>query len=126
MVCQARHSCEDAIRQRDELHGRNSPRTYESVISHQSYLHPSTPRGNGLVERQNRTLLTLLRVYASRRMQEWDEHIDGVLGAYNSTRHATTGFSPYMLQHGAEKSIPLSLIFTPNSQREALTLKKIL
>ena len=45
-------------------------------------------------------------------MQDWDEHIDGVLGAYNSTRHATTGFSPYMLQHGAEKSIPLSFIYS--------------
>ena len=44
-------------------------------------------------------------------MQDWDEHIDGVLGAYNSTRHATTGFSPYMLHHGAEKSIPLSFIY---------------
>ena len=72
---------------------------------------PAHPRGNGLVERQNRTLLTLLRVYTSRRMQDWDEHIDGVLGAYNSTRHATTGFSPSMLHHGAEKSIPLSFIY---------------
>ena len=41
-------------------------------------------------------------------MQDWNEHLDGVLFAYNSTRHATTGFSPYMLQHGAEKSTPLS------------------
>ena len=72
---------------------------------------PAHPRGNGLVERQNRTLLTLLRLYTSRRMQDWDEHVDGILGAYNSTRHATTGFSPYMLQHGAEKSIPLSFIY---------------
>ena len=55
---------------------------------------PAHPRGNGLVERQNRTLLTLLRVYTSRRMHDWDEHIDRVLGAYNSTRHATTGFFP--------------------------------
>ena len=44
-------------------------------------------------------------------MQDWDDHIDGVLGAYNSTRHATRGFSPYMLQHGAEKSTPLSFIY---------------
>ena len=72
---------------------------------------PEHPRGNGLVEQQNRTLLTLLRVYTSRRMQDWDEHIDGVLGAYNLTRYATTGFSLYMLHHGAEKSIPLSFIY---------------
>ena len=68
---------------------------------------PAHPRGNGLLECQNTTLLTLLRVYTSRRMQDWNEHIDGVLGAYNATRDGTTGFSPYMLQHGAEKSIPL-------------------
>ena len=79
---------------------------------------PSHPRGNGLVERQNRTLLTLLRVYTSRRMLDWDEHIDGDLGAYNSTRHATTGFSPYMLQHDAEKSIPLSFIYPEFAARE--------
>ena len=79
---------------------------------------PAHPRGNGLVERQNRTLLTLLRVYTSRRMSDWDEHIDGVLGAYTSTRHATTGFSPYMLQHGAEKSIPLSFIYPEFAARE--------
>ena len=40
-------------------------------------------RGKGLVERQNRTLITVLRVYTSRRMQDWDQHFDGVLGAYN-------------------------------------------
>ena len=78
---------------------------------------PAHPRGNGLVERQNRTLLTLLRVYTTRRLQDWDEHIDGALGAYNSTRHATTGFSPYMLQHGAEKSIPLSFIYPEFARR---------
>ena len=30
------------------------------------------------------------------------------MGAYNSTRHATTGFSPYMLTRGTEKAIPLT------------------
>ena len=30
------------------------------------------PRTQGLVERQNRTLLTLLRVFCSRRMRDWD------------------------------------------------------
>ena len=72
---------------------------------------PGHPRGNGLVERQNRTLLTLLRVFTTRRMQTWDQHLDEVLGAYNSTRHATTGFSLYMLTHGMEKSIPLSFLY---------------
>ena len=66
---------------------------------------PALSRGNGLVERQNRTLLTLLRVCTSRRMLDWDEHMGGVLGAYNSTRHATTGFSPYMLNMAQKRPI---------------------
>ena len=60
------------------------------------------PRTQGLVERQNRTSLTLLRVFCSRRMRDWDQHLEEVMGAYNSTRHATTGFSPYMLTRGTE------------------------
>ena len=85
---------------------------------------PAHPRGNGLVELQNRTLLTLLRVYTSRRMLDWDEHIDGVLGAYNSTRHATTGFSPYMLQHMARKNLFRSRSYIPSLQHENSSLRK--
>ena len=69
------------------------------------------PRTQGLVERQNRTLLTLLRVFCSRRMRDWDQCLYEVMGAYNSTRHATTGFSPYMLTRGMEKAIPLTFLY---------------
>ena len=33
------------------------------------------------------------------------------MGAYNSKRHATTGFSPYMLTRGVEKAIPLTFLY---------------
>ena len=71
---------------------------------------PVHPRGNKLVERQNQTLLIFLRVSTSSRMRDWNENIERMLGAYNSTRHATAGLLPYMLQHGAENSFPLSFI----------------
>ena len=69
------------------------------------------PRTQGLVEWQNRTLLSLLRVLCPRRMRDWDQHLDEVIGAYNSTRHATTGFSPYMLTRGVEKAITLTFLY---------------
>ena len=69
------------------------------------------PRTQGLVARQSRTLLILLRVFCSRRMRDWDQYLDKVMGAYNSTRHATTGFSPYMLTTGMEKPIPLNFLY---------------
>ena len=69
------------------------------------------PRTQGLVDRQNRMLLTLLRVFFSRGMRDWDRHLDEVVGAYNSTRHATTGFFPYMLTRGTEKAIVLTYLY---------------
>ena len=37
--------------------------------------------------------------------------MDEVMGACNSTRHQTTGFSPYMLTRGTEKAIPLTCLY---------------
>ena len=55
---------------------------------------PEHPRTNGLVERQNRTLLNMLKVYQSRYVSEWDQHLEEVVGIYNSMVHATTGVTP--------------------------------
>ena len=71
------------------------------------------PRTQGLVERQNRTLLKLLRVFCSRRMRDWDKHLDEVLGAYNSTRHATTRFLLYMLTLRRQSISPSSILSLP-------------
>ena len=65
--------------------------------SHSTPYHPQT---NGLVERQNCTLLSMLRVYCSRYMDDWDSHLPQVMGAYNSTEHSTTGISPHMMLTG--------------------------
>ena len=56
--------------------------------AHSTTYHPQT---NGLVERQNRTLVSMLRVYCSRYMTDWDRYLPQVMGAYNSTQHSTTG-----------------------------------
>ena len=48
---------------------------------------------NGLVERQNRTLLSILRVECSRYLNDWDRCLPQVLVAYNSTQHSNPGIS---------------------------------
>ena len=50
--------------------------------AHSTTYHPQT---NGLVERQNRTLVSMLRVYCSRYMTDWDRYLPQVMGAYTST-----------------------------------------
>ena len=76
--------------------------------AHSTTYHPQT---NGLVERQNRTLVSMLRVYCSRYMDDWDKHLPQVMGAYNSTEHSTTGISPHMMLTGYEKALPLTFFY---------------
>ena len=76
--------------------------------AHSTTYHPQT---NGLVERQNRTLVSMLRVYCSRYLIDWDRYLPQVMGAYNSTQHSTTGVSPHMMLTGHEKSLPLTFFY---------------
>ena len=71
--------------------------------AHSTTYHPQT---NVLVERQNRTLVNMLRVYCSRYMTDWDKYLPQVVGAYNSTQHSTTGISPFMMLTGSERASP--------------------
>ena len=64
-----------------------------------------------VVERQNRTLVSMLRVYCSRYMTDWDRYLPQVMGAYNSTQHSTTGVIPHMMLTGHEKSLPLTFFY---------------
>ena len=76
--------------------------------AHSTTYHPET---NGLVERQNRTLVSILRVYWSRYMDDWDRHLPQVMGAYNSTEHSTTGIKPHMMLTGHKKALPLTFFY---------------
>ena len=58
---------------------------------------------NGLVDRQNRTLVSMLRVYCSSNMVDWDRCLPQVMGAYNTRQHSPTGISPHMMLTGHEK-----------------------
>ena len=78
-------------------------------------------RTQRLVERQNRTLLTLLRVFCSCRTRNWDKHLDEMLCTYSTTRHATTGFFPYMLTRGTDRAIPLTYLYPEFATRSFAT-----
>ena len=81
--------------------------------SHIAQAHSTTyhPQTIGLVERQNRTLVNMLRVYCSRYMTDWDKYLPQVVGAYNSTQHSTTGISPFMMLTGRERAMPLTFFY---------------
>ena len=85
--------------------------TLQVAQAHSTTYHPQT---NGLVERQNWTLVSMLRVYCS----YWDRYLPRVMGAYNSTQHSTTGVSSHMMLTGHEKSLPLIFFYSEYEGRK--------
>lgn len=66
------------------------------------------PQSDGMVERFNGTLETMLSAYVQENHRDWDKHLPYVMMAYRASEHETTGFSPNMLMLGRETSTPLT------------------
>ena len=77
---------------------------------------PYHPHSDGMVERFNKTLATMLSAYVSENHRDWDENIPYVLMAYQATEHESTGYSPNMLMLGRETGTPLDLIYEMPAQ----------
>ena len=75
-----------------------------SLWSQEKPYHPIPPDEDGLVERINRSLLTLLRSFVDRE-EDWEKHLQLLLFIYRNTKHATTGLPPYEVLFGCNLSI---------------------
>ena len=64
------------------------------------------PEGDGMVERFNRSLLQLLRVYVDTQ-SDWEKHLPLALYAYCTAVHSSTGVSPHFLMFGRPPHSPL-------------------
>lgn len=56
-----------------------------------------TPRGNGQIERSNRTILTALRTMVDEADRRWDEKVKFVQSAINTAPNSTTRLAPTTL-----------------------------
>jgi len=56
---------------------------------------PYHPQSDGLVERFNHTLLTMLSIVAKDREQDWDLHLPLVMMAYRTSVQESTGATPF-------------------------------
>lgn len=77
---------------------------------------PYHPQADGLIERFNRTLKEQLSRYIAMNGKEWDDYLCHLQFAYNTSRHSSTGFSPFYLLHGREARVPASTWLQMGSQ----------
>ena len=119
-------------------------RNFESILMHEIYYlmgikkirtTASTayhPQCDGLVERQNRTLQSILSAFVSEHIADWDEWLDQAVFAYNTSVHESTGLSPYELIFGRPARMPIEVelgvpLRNPNSQSDySQSLRKAL
>ncbi|XP_078334040.1 uncharacterized protein LOC144625731 [Crassostrea virginica] len=72
---------------------------------------PYHPKSDGMVERFNKTLASMLRVYVGDHQQDWDTHLPYLMMGYRSVEHETTGSTPNALMLGREVATPIDIMY---------------
>ena len=72
---------------------------------------PYHAQTNGQVERMNQTIIRMIGKLEQDKKAHWSEHLPEMLSAYNGTRSAVTGYSPYFLLFGRKARMPVDYLF---------------
>ena len=72
------------------------------------------PQGNGVVERMNRTILSMLSKYLEENAHsEWDQHLPMIMLGYRSQIHRSLRLSPYEVLFGRRVRLPADVALDP-------------
>lgn len=82
---------------------------------HKTRTSPYHPQCDGMIERFNRTLIDQLAKSLLQQAGEWDDCLNQVAMAYNTSPHSTTGFTPFFLTHGHEARMPANVLLPNNT-----------
>ena len=75
------------------------------------------PQTNGLTERFNHTLSTMLAVYVDKNQKDWDVRLNMVLFAYRTTVQQSIGHSPFRMLFGHEARMPLDAMLIDDEEQ---------
>ena len=67
------------------------------------------PQTDGQTERVNQVLEDMLRAYVRKKQTNWEDYLPLLEFAYNSAKHVSTNFSPFMLMYGFQPRSPVTV-----------------
>ena len=82
------------------------------------------PQCDGLTERFNRRVKTMLRKHVDQYGMQWDQYLHGVLWAYRNTPHKSTAEKPSFLLYGWDCQYPAKAAFLPEAQVNSTDIKE--
>jgi len=75
------------------------------------------PQCNGLTERFNRTLSTMLSMYVNESHSDWDVFLPYVVFAYNTKFQESLQHTPFFLVYGRTATLPIDALLLPSRNR---------
>ncbi len=79
----------------------------EALTGYKHRVSSAYPQSNGLDERLNQTLKASLQKLVNDKQDDWDDLIDEVLFAYQTSRQNTTKFTPFFIMHNRETKLSI-------------------
>ena len=73
---------------------------------------PRNPKCNGMVERFNLTLISMIRAFLNDEEENWDLNLDCLAAAYRATPSESTSLSPNLLMLGREVRSPVEIMYS--------------
>ena len=70
---------------------------------------PYHPECDGLSERFNRTLVSMVKAFTNDKMDNWDKPLEILAFAYNTATHSTTRCTPFELVYARKPKVPIDL-----------------
>ena len=81
---------------------------------------PYHPQGDGLIERFNRTLLSMLASSGAQDTHDWEDYLRPLCMAYNSSVNPTPGYTPFFLMFGRQARMPIDVQYGQPCETECL------